>query len=159
MNLSAREKTLVGALAGLLAVLALALGANGLARYREGLVQQVELNRRMLEQLQALDAELSQSGAQRGRGLQTSLIGYMEQLADRAGMKPKVQLNPITQAQGARLQAVEVKADQLTLDDLVKLVYTIENAEYVLVIDQLEIAPSFKEKDLIRLTMRVLAQS
>jgi hypothetical protein len=160
MVLTQREKRLIFALAALLAVVAVFALVRGLVGFQRGLAEQLDVERRMLAQVQALDGELAQlERSKRTRGLEGSLIGYMEQLADRAGLKSRVQLNPITQNTAARIQAIDLKADQITLDEMVKLMYTIENAEFILVIDQVEISPSFKEKDLLRVSLRVLAQT
>ena len=160
LNLNPREKLLVGALAALLVVLAVFGALRGLARFQEGIAEQLDVDRRTLLQVQALDAELAQmERGKRTKGLEGSLIGYMEQLADRAGLKSRVQLNPITQVSATKVQAIDLKVDQMTLDETLRLLYTIENAEYILVVDQLEVGPSFKEKDLLRVSLRVLAQS
>ncbi len=160
MVLTQREKRLVAALAGLLALLGLYAALHGLVRFQSGLAEQLDVDRRLLTQVQALDGEMAVlERSKRTRGLEGSLIGYMEQLADRAGLKARVQLNPITQSAAARVQAIDVKVDQMTLDEMVRFVYTIENAEFILVIDQMEISPSFKEKDLLRVSLRVLAQT
>ena len=158
--LTRRERLLIALLAALLAALALFSALRGLAAFQGGLAEQVDVSRRMLVQVQALDGELALlERSKRTKGLEGSLIGYMEQLADRAGLKARVQLNPITQGAAGRAQAIDVKVDQLTLDEMVQLVYTIENAEFILVIDQVDVSPSFKDKDLLRLSLRVLAQT
>jgi hypothetical protein len=160
MALNKREKLLVGILAAFLAVIALFAGLRGMAGLQDGIAEQLEADRRTLIQVQGLDAELARlERSKRTRGLEGSLIGYMEQLTDRAGLKARVQLNPITQAAGAKVQAIDLKVDQMTLDETLRLLYTIENAEFILVLDQVEISPSFKDKDLLRLTLRVLAQT
>jgi len=160
MVLTQRERLLIGALAALLAVLAVLGALRGLAGFQRGLAEEVDGARHQFAQALALDLELTQiERAKNAKGLEGSLIGYMEQLADRAGLKARVQLNPIGQAGAARVQAIDVKADQVTLDELLRLMYTIENAEYILVVDQVEISPSFKEKDLLRVSLRVLARA
>lgn len=159
MVLTRREKLLLAVLAIFLVAGGAAAGLRGLVKYHQELAGQVEAARRTLQQAQAYDVELTRiERNKRTRGLEGSLTGYMEQLADRAGLKTRVQLNPITQAAGAKIHAVDVRVDQLTLDEAVRLLYTIENAEFTLVIDQLELSRSFKEKDLLRMSLRVLAQ-
>jgi len=160
MVLTQREKLLIALLGALIAIVAVFLGLRGLGKLQEGIAQQVDADRRTLEQVQALDAELVRlERGKRTRGIEGSLIGYMEQLTDRAGLKSRVQLNPITQTSGAKVQAIDLKVDQMTLDEMLRLLYTIENAEFILVVDQVEISPSFKEKDLLRVSLRVLAQT
>ena len=160
MVLTQLEKRLISMLAALLAAVVVVAVLRGLVGFQRGLAEQVDVDRRTLSQVQALDGELAQlERSKRTRGLEGSLIGYMEQLADRAGLKSRVQLNPITQNAAARVQAIDLKVDQITLDEMLKLLYTIENAEFILVIDQVEISPSFKEKDLLRVSLRVLAQT
>lgn len=158
-QLSQRERLLISALGALLVLLGLWAGLRGMVKWQDGIAEQLETDRRTLIQVQAMDAELARlERAKRTRGFEGSLIGYMEQLTDRAGLKSRVQLNPITQTSGTRVQAIDLKIDQMTLDEMQRLLYTIENAEFILVVDQVDISPSFKEKDLLRVSLRVLAQ-
>ncbi len=113
----------------------------------------------MLERTQALHAELRR---QRTAQVRTpvrsgSLIAYVEQFAERIGVKDRVQLNLLPREANGDLQGLDVKVDRLTLDELVQLLYTLEDAEQRLVIDQLELSPSFRDKQLLRLSMRILA--
>jgi hypothetical protein len=157
--LNERERMLVMALAGVVAILIPLLGVSGLLGYQSRLAGQVETNRRQLAEALALDAELTRLERSRpARSVEGSLIGYLEQLSDRAGVKQRVQLNPVSQSQPGRAQAVDVRLDQATLDELVRLLYAIENADAMLVIEQVEVSQSFKEKDLLRVSLRVLGQ-
>jgi hypothetical protein len=160
MVLTRREKLLLAVLALLGMAIGMVMGLRGLAKYQQELAAKLDAAQRTLRQVQAYDVELARiERSKRTRGLDGSLTGYMEQLADRAGVKTRVQLNPITQAAGAKTQVIDVRVDQLTLDETLRFLYTIENAELILVIDQLELSRSFKEKDLLRVSLRVLAQS
>ena len=41
---------------------------------------------------------------------------------------------------------------------MIAFIYSVENSDPVLVLDQLDISPSFRARDLLRVTMRVLSQ-
>lgn len=158
MVLSTREKVLIAA-----AVVAVLLGglyfaARGVRAYETGLRQRIERQENVLRQARALRTELERlQGRAGGPTLNRPLIGYLERLAQRAQLGDRIQLNAVPQQVTAGLQGVEVKVDNLTLDELVDLLYIVENAEPKVVIDQMELSPAFREKDLLRLTMRVLA--
>jgi len=156
--LNEREKLLLKVLAGVLAVALPLIIGGSLWRYQNRLAAEVETSRRLLTEAMTLDAELARMDRSRGSPAAAggSLIGYLEQLADRAGVKQRVQLNPVSQNQPGRAQSVDVRLDTATLDEMVRLIYAIENAEVNLAIEQVEVAPSFKEKDLLRVSVRVI---
>ena len=159
ITLNEREKLLVKVLLGVVAVAIPLLIFQGAWRYQGRLMSDVETYSRLLTEDMMLDVELGRVDRNRvARGGQVSFMGLMEQIADRAGLRQRVQLNPTGTGQAGQAQAVEIKVDQATLDELVNLMYAIENAEETLVIEQAEIFPSFKEKDLLRVSLRVLGQ-
>jgi hypothetical protein len=53
---------------------------------------------------------------------------------------------------------MEIKAEQLTLDEIVRLVYTVESPDVPVLIEQFEVGPSFRDKELLRVSIRVLGQ-
>jgi Type II secretion system (T2SS), protein M len=161
MVLSSREKLLVGALIGLVLVLGLWFGLRGVHGHLEDLQSRVRAQEAMVQRASVMNAELarSQQPAAGRRGARTrSLIGYVEQLADRVGVRDRIQLNLLPPDSRSGLQGLDVKVERLSLDEMVNLLYTMEDAEYRLVVDQLELSPSFRDKDLLRLSMRVLAR-
>jgi hypothetical protein len=56
------------------------------------------------------------------------------------------------------VEGVEVRLDNLTLDELVAFVHAVEHSEPMLLIDRMEVSPNFRSKELLRLTARVLAE-
>lgn len=153
--LSPREILLVAVLAGVLA-LAAGIGiVQGLAGYQRGVAAHLQEERDTLTELRTLAATVGPGGARPGS---RTLASTLEELLSRSGMRDRVQLNPVTQAAAGRVQAMEIKAEQLTLDEMVRLVYILEGPDVPLVIDQFEVAPSFRDKELLRVSLRVLGQ-
>jgi hypothetical protein len=127
--------------------------------YEEQIRSRVEAAGAALRQVRAAREEIDKlQRAPRIPALQQPLLAYLEQLAKRRGLSDRLQLNGVPQDRGKNLEAVEVKLDALALDELMGFVYDVENGEAALGIDQLEMTPSFRSRDLIRLTLRVLAQ-
>lgn len=155
-NLSERERLLLGALAAVLGVAAVLWGLHALGAYQQSLAAELESNRTTLAELRTLDAELDRQGGPRAGN--RSLAATMEDLLARTGMRDRIQLNPVTQTGTGRVQAMEVKAEQLTLDEMVRLVYMMESPDVAISIEQFEIGGSFRDKELLRVTMRVLGQ-
>jgi len=156
LTIGAREKMLLAVLA---AVLVLAGGLWGLQQaveYERDLAARLETDRASLSELRTLDEELEKLGGAR-LGSRT-LASTLEDLLARAGLRDRVQLNPVTQSSTGRVQAMEIKAEQLTLDETVRLVYLLEGPDVPVAVDQLEIGPSFRDKELLRVSLRVLGQ-
>jgi len=160
MNLSTREKTLIGVLAVLLVVLGLYFGVRAIGGRMEQLEDDIRQQSALLKRAEAIQAELSKQQPARNptRKAPVSLIGYVEQLSTKINLKGRVQLNLVERRLGQGIQGLDLKADELTVDEIVSLVYTLENADNPLVIDQMELTPSFRTKDLLRVNMRVLAK-
>jgi hypothetical protein len=131
---------------------------RSLNAYEQALAAQTEVKEAQLERLRAINVEMTRLRQPvRVRGRVRSLISYVEQLASAINLKDRIQLNLLPDDGASGLQRIDVKLDNLTLDEAVGLVYTLENAENPLVIDQLEVTPAFRDKELLRLTLRVLA--
>ncbi|HKI98341.1 MAG TPA: type II secretion system protein GspM [bacterium] len=161
MVLSDREKLLIGLLVALLVAMGLFFGVKGLRGRIADLRSRVEVREALLQKAAAVTGELRhlQQAATRQRPVRNrSLISYVEQLADGVGLRDRIQLNALPQDTNAGLQGVDVKVERLTLDEMVNLLYTLENADYRLIIAQFDLSPSFRDKDLLRLSMRVLAR-
>jgi hypothetical protein len=161
MVLSTREKLLIGLLVALLLGLGMFLGVRGATARLAELRSRVTVQEAMLQKAAAVTGELrrlQQPDAAKRTPRTRSLIGYVEQLADRAGVRDRVQLNLIAQETRSGLQGLDIKVEQLSLDEMVHFLYSLEDADYRLVIDQLEVGPSFRDKALLRLSMRVLAR-
>lgn len=161
MVLSTREKLLVALLGVLVVVIGLYLGVGSLSGRLADLRGRVAVRQALLQKATALRAEmqrLSKAGTVTRSPRAGSLIGYVEQLSQRVGVRDRIQLNAIPRDTESGLQGLEVKVNNLSLDETVNLLYTLEDADYRLVIDQLELSPSFRDKDLLRLSMRVLTR-
>ena len=158
MMLSMREKLLVGLLVVLLAAGGVWFGAKAVAGYERSLVARTVRQEALLNRVQALQTELTRLRRQpAGVELDRPLIGYVERLAEQIQLKDRIQLNAVPQQTLDGVQGVDLRVDNLTLDEAVNLLYILEDAEAALVIDQLEISPAFRDKSLLRLSMRVLA--
>lgn len=161
MVLSTREKLLVVLLAVMVVAIGLYLGVGSLSGRIADLHGRVAVRQALLQKATALNAEmqgLRQSAPVSRTPRTRSLIGFVEQLAQQVGVRDRIQLNAIPRDTASGLQGLEVKVNGLSLDEAVNLLYTLEDAEYRLVIDQLELSPSFRDKDLLRLSMRVLTR-
>lgn len=156
--LSSREKLLLALLA--VAVLGAGgfMGTRALQGYQQTLAARLDAREAALKQVRALRAEWTRlSRLPRARPLRQPLIGYVERLARREGLGERIQLNRIPLEQ-EDLESVELTVDALTLDEALKLLYAVENSDPPLVIQQLELTPAYRSKELLRVTMRILAQ-
>jgi hypothetical protein len=159
MVLSSREKSLLGLLALVLACVGLFFAAKTISGFENQLRARIESAQGTLQQIRAAREDLDKMRrAPRTPALQQPLLAYLEQLARKRSLSDRLQLNGVPQDRGKNLEAVEVKLDALALEELLGFVYDVENGNAALGIDQVELTPSFRSRDLIRLTMRVLAQ-
>jgi hypothetical protein len=161
MVLSTREKALIGVLLALLVALGLYFGVKGVTGRLAALRSRVDVQEALLARAVAMDGEvlrMQQPRKARRAPRNRSLIGYVEQLADRVNVRDRIQLNLIARDSRSGLEGLDIKVEQLSLDEFTQLLYTLEDAEYRLIIDQLDVSPSFRDKNLLRLSMRVLAR-
>lgn len=159
MLLSTREKLLIVILVALLLCIGLFFTARSMLEYERGLERRILAQTSWLQKASALSAELSRLQRPRRRKVRTrSLIGYVEQLADRIRLKDRIQLNLIARDAASGLQGIDIKVDRLTLDEMVNLLYSLENADLPLVVNRLELSRSFRDKELLRLSMRVVTR-
>jgi type II secretory pathway component PulM len=159
MTLTSREKLLLLLLATVLVVGALALGWQRIAEYRLDVQREMAGQERLLRQVrqtaQQIDELQRRPASPLGRA---SLLGTLEQLATRLSLRDSLQLNQIAQTGSPNVEGVEVRLDNLTLDELVAFVHAVEHSEPMLLIDRMEVSPNFRSKELLRLTARVLAE-
>lgn len=159
MVLSNREKILLAVLAAFVILLAGYFMFQAMGDYERDLKQRLSAREVFQKRAVALDQELARlRQVPPRRRLSQPLIGYVERLSARIQLKDRIQLNPIPNQASPDLQGIDIKVDGLSLDELVDLVYTLESADLPLVINQLEVSPSFRNKQRLRLTMRVLAK-
>ena len=158
MTLATREKQLIGLLAIILAVSVLFLGVQRIAAFNASVERRIAQQSAMLEQASVLSARLGRlSREERTDAPRASLIGHLEQLAGRTGLQSRIQLNPQTVTGGDNLEAADIRVDDLTLDELVQFIHLIEDSRPQLVIDRVDISPTFRGRQLLRLNLRVLA--
>ena len=123
------------------------------------LAAQITSRKSALLQVQALALELARlESMPKGNRLEEPLIGYIETIAKGARVADRIQLNLIPQDKDKKIETVEIKMTSLNLDEMVDLVYSIENSGAPMVIDQFEVSPSFRSNTLLRLSMRVSAR-
>ena len=157
--LSNREKYLIVLLIVVGAGVLLYFAFRSLDGVESRLAVQIAARKSTLLQVQALSLELARlESMPKGNRLEEPLIGYVETIAKGARVADRIQLNLIPQDKDKKIETVEVKVASLNLDEMVDLVYSIENSAAPMVIDQFEISPSFRSNTLLRLSMRVSAR-
>ena len=157
--LSKRERYLLLALAVVVVCGVLYFAVAGLRSYEAGLTAKISARESTLRDLQALSAELSRLGnLPKSIPLKVPLIGHVETLSRRFGIDDRVQLNLIPRDKDEGVEIVEAKLDRLTLDEMVKFIHAVEDGVPPMIVEHLELAPSFRSKSLLRLTMRIVVK-
>lgn len=140
--------------------MALFYGVRGFREMGEELQNRISTQESYLHRAKAIMEELEKLERLPKRRVRSrSLIGFVEQLANKINLKDRIQLNLISKDNRSGLQGLNIKVDELTLDEMMDLIYALESAEMPLMIQQFEMKPSFRNRDLLRLTLRVLARS
>lgn len=140
--------------------MALFYGVRGFREMGEELQNRISTQESYLHRAKAIMGELEKLERLPKRRVRSrSLIGFVEQLANKINLKDRIQLNLIPKDNRSGLQGLNIKVDELTLDEMMGLIYALESAEMPLMIQQFELKPSFRNRDLLRLTLRVLARS
>lgn len=140
--------------------MALFYGGQGIREMGEELQNRISTQESYLHRAKAIMGELEKLERLPKRRVRSrSLIGFVEQLANKINLKDRIQLNLIPKDNRSGLQGLNIKVDELTLDEMMDLIYALESAEMPLMIQQFELKPSFRNRDLLRLTLRVLARS
>lgn len=159
MILSKREKLLLAVLAVFLLGGGLFLATQKISNYKLDLRREIAKQERLLTQVHVAARRLEQYSKRPSKTLgRVSLIGHVEQLATNIALKNQLRLNPVAQTGMANVQGVDVRLDNLTMDDVLGFIHAVEHADPVLLIDRVEIIHNFRQKDLLRLTARVLAE-
>jgi hypothetical protein len=160
MVLSSREKLLILLLAVLAVGAIVYYALSSLVDYEDKLSRNILRREATLTKAKVLKASLTGANGRSTRAgtLRGSLIGHIEQLAARNALKDRIRLNRVPVDKSRGVQAVDIKLDQLSLDETVGFIHAIEHSRPVLVVDQMEITSSFRSKQLLRLSLRVLAQ-
>lgn len=160
MVLSQREKLLILLLGVLVALTAVYFALSAIRGYGDDLSRDIQRREALLSRARVLTATVGRtaSRSRSKKSLNGSLIGYAERLAGQNNLKGRIQLNRVPMDKSRGIEAIDIKLDQLSLDEAVGFIHTIENAQPALVVDQMEITTSFRSKELLRLSLRVLAQ-
>ena len=135
-------------------------GVGELKTYEREIEEQLEAREVFLGRAVFLEEQIREQErlAPKATSRRRPLIGFVEQLANRLQLKGRVQLNLIPQEKSTGMQGIELKVDNLSLDEMVELVYTLEDAKRPLIIDRFEVSPSFRTKKRLRLSMRILSR-
>ena len=158
MVLSKREKRLVMGLSGLVALLLVYFVVGQFSGYRKELEQEIEKRNALLIKARVMAEELSVPRASGANVKISSLIGHIEELAGKIALKEQLQMNRVPTDKAKGVEVVDLKLDELNLDQVVSFLYLLENSKPPLVIDQFEINPSFRKKNNLRISVRVLVQ-
>ena len=160
MLLSPREKILISVMVALILITGGYYAVGGLKNHVRDIEEQLEAREVFLRRAIFLEEQIREQEklAPKATLRRRPLIGFVEQLANRIQLKSRVQLNLIPQGKSTGMQGIELKVDNLTLDEMVKLVYTLEDAKRPLIIDRFEVSPSFRTKKRLRISMRILSR-
>lgn len=160
MLISAREKFLITVMVVLILITGGYYGVGGLKNYEREIEEQLEAREVFLRRAVLLVEEIREQErlAPKATPRRRPLIGFIEQLANRLQLKGRVQLKLIPQEKSIGMQGIELKVDNLSLDEMVELVYILEDAKRPLIIDRFEVSPSFRTKKRLRLSLRILSR-
>lgn len=140
--------------------IALFYGMRGFREMDEELRNRISIQESYLNRAIAIGGELEKLERLPKRRVRSrSLIGFVEQLGNNINLKDRIQLNLIPKDKRSGLQGLNIKVNNLTLDEMFNLIFALESAEMPLMIQQFELNPSFRDRDLLRLSLRVLARS
>lgn len=159
MTLSRRETLLIFGLASfVLGALAYFL-LSWLAGYSERLGREVERRQIQLVKAEKLTRGLAEfNGNASNRRRRKPLIGNVEQLAARNGLKERIQLNLVPMDKARKVAGIDVKLDNLTLDEMIAFIHAVENTVPPLIMEQVDITAAFRSQDQLRLSVRILAE-
>ena len=157
-ELSQREKALIGIMGLLIVALFGGLIFNKLSRYQSGLVQLQKGKQKQLETVLDLGKEWRHlQGIPTARVMPDALSSFIESTARRLQIIENLQLNALP-SNPSGMEGVQVRIDQLNLDQLFGIIYTIETNRPVLLVEQLDISISPGSR-LLRASFRVFKQS
>ena len=160
MLLSAREKFLITVMVVLILFTGGYYGVGGLKKYEREIEEQLDSREGFLRKALLLEAQILEQKrlAPKATPRRRPLIGFVEQLTNSLQLKGRVQLNLIPKEKSTGMQGIELKVDNLSLDEMVELVYILEDAKRPLIIDRFEVSPSFRTKKRLQLSMRILSR-
>lgn len=159
ITLSIREKRLLLLMAVVLSATVIFFGIRQYMDYQTSVERRITQRTRQLDQAITLAAQLQQLSRTRvSTGRRRSLIGYLEQLSARVALRDRIQLNPRAISGSSNIEAADIRLDDLTLDELIRFMFLVEDSKPALVVDRFDISPAFRSNKLLRVTLRVLAE-
>ncbi|MGK5091441.1 type II secretion system protein GspM [Deltaproteobacteria bacterium TL4] len=156
-ELSQRERLLIAVMMGLLIALLVSMIAKKLSGYEASLTQQKQTQEKRLKEVQKLEKEwIGLQNTSTAPIMPGSLSSFVESTARKLQIHNNLQLNAITNAPSGT-EGVQVRLDQLNLDQLFETLYTIEKKYPVLLMDQLDVSISPGSR-MLRVAFRVYKQ-
>lgn len=172
-RMTQREQWLIGGTVLFIALVALWLGVIEPYRNASALVErQIASRQRQLREVQevarryqSLRRQVAAAEARLAKGAQQSLFSFIETLTQRYGIRENlVSLRPQkAQSQGAlREESVEIKLERISLEQLVKLLFDLEQGDLALQVRTLRVKTRFdnrSELDVAILVARYVKES
>jgi len=165
-NMSQRERWLVGACIAFVLVVAVWLGV--ISPYRQSmelLERQIASRQQQLEEMQemavryrTLQSQVRQAQNRPSRSSEFSLFSFVETLAEDLGVRDRlVSLRPHeTSTRGEFTEeSVEIKLERLSLEQLVQLLYGLEEGEAALNVKNMRLKTRFEDRSLFDMTASV----
>jgi hypothetical protein len=167
-KLNKREKYYVSAAVGFIIVFALMqLIVFPLLEKRTRLKRTVEANAGRIQQLQTLSAEYHALKEQANRSQQRlskreagfSLFSFLDGLVGQNGLKDKISYMKPSSSEGPnnqlKLSTVEMKLQEITLEQLAKYLYDVENSMKSVIIKRISISEMSKQEGLLDVVLQV----
>ena len=156
-ELSQREKVLISLMLAVMILLLGGLLVNKFAKYEARLTQNYKSKQQQLRQIQKLKSQWNGlQGVPTAPVMRGSLSSFVESIARRLRIQSRLQLNVLNNPTEGT-EGVQVRIDQMNLDQLFDILYILEKKRPVLLIEQLDINRSPGTK-LLRASFRVYKQ-
>lgn len=165
-NMSQRERWLIGA--GIAFVLLVSIWLGVISPYRESMElldrqiasrqQQLEEMQELAARYQTLETQIRQAQNRPSRSRDFSLFSFVETLAEDLSVRDRlVSLRPNeTSTRGEfKEESVEIKLERLTLEQLVQLLYGLEEGEAALDVKNMRLKTRFEDRSLFDMTASV----
>lgn len=168
-TLQSRERLYIGgAGAAIVLFLIFKLTIDPLFKHSSELDRQMVTARRQLAELRVMQQEYQRQknvvdsiNSQLKRQQNFAIVSRLEELARQTGLQQNKILSmrqaPITPSEMYNEESIEVKMDGVTLEQLVRYLYQIENSPQLLKIKRLDIKPHLDNRQLLNTTFRVSA--
>ena len=155
--LTLREQLLIGVLTLVIVGLGVGWGLSGWQGQTQQLERQLAQTQRQLRELEALVAEWNRVQQQPTAPVMGKpLSSFVEEVARALRVQEQLQLNTLSSVPEG-MEGVQVRLDQLKLDQLLDVLYRLEHHQPVLRLSQLDLAVSPGSR-LVRVSFQVLKQ-